>query len=59
MGLLAVDEEQGITFYWIAWEQQTGNTLIVWEAFKVYGGQIQGVEAFLNRGDPKLNSGWK
>ncbi|HEV7632958.1 MAG TPA: hypothetical protein VGO41_08185 [Steroidobacteraceae bacterium] len=57
--LLAVDEEQGITFYWIAWEQQTGNTLIVWEAFKVYGGQIQGVEAFLERGDPKLNSGWK
>ena len=57
--LLAVDEVQGITFYWIAWEQQTGNTLIVWEAFKVYDGKIQGVEAFLERGDPKLNSGWK
>ena len=24
-----------------------GNALIVWEAFKVYGGQIHGVEAFM------------
>jgi hypothetical protein len=57
--LLAVDEQQGITFYWLAWEQQDGKTLVVWEGFKVYDGQIQGVEAFLEHGDPAVGSGWK
>lgn len=56
--LLAVDEEQGITFYWLAWEQQSGRTLIVWEGFKVYGGKIHGVDAFLEYGDPTIDSGW-
>jgi len=56
--LLAVDEEQGITFYWLAWEQQSGKTLIVWEAFKVYDGKIHAVEAFLKHGDPVIDAGW-
>lgn len=56
--LLAVDEKQGITFYWLAWEQESGATLIVWEAFKVYDGMIHAVEAFLKPGDPDIDSGW-
>jgi hypothetical protein len=57
--LLAVDEEQGIAFYWLAWEQKSGKTLIGWEAFKVYGNKIHAVEAFIEHGDSTIDSGWK
>jgi hypothetical protein len=58
----AVDEEQGIT--WIRMDfgpgstRGSGNSLIVWEAFKVYGGQIHGVEAFMRNVKAGSNSGW-
>lgn len=57
--LLAVDEETGVAFYWLAWIQQaTGNWLVVWEAFKVYDDQIWAVDAFLETSDPAIGSGW-
>jgi hypothetical protein len=47
----AVDEEMGIVLLRMNFGQTKsygeGNALIVWEAFKVYGGQIHGVEAFM------------
>jgi hypothetical protein len=47
----AVDEELGIVLLRMNFGQTRsygeGNALIVWEAFKVYGGQIHGVEAFM------------
>jgi hypothetical protein len=49
--VLAVDEELGIVLLRMNFGQTRsygeGNALIVWEAFKVYGGQIHGVEAFM------------
>ena len=35
-----------------------GNALIVWEAFKVYGGQIHAVEAFMRVMPASTPSGW-
>ena len=47
----AVDEELGIVLLRMNFGQTKsygeGNALIVWEAFKVYRGQIHGVEAFM------------
>jgi hypothetical protein len=47
----AVDEELGIVLLRMNFGQTRaygeGNALIVWEAFKIYGGQIHGVEAFM------------
>jgi len=47
----AVDEDLGIVLLRMNFGQTKsygeGNALIVWEAFKVYGGQIHGVEAFM------------
>lgn len=58
--LLAVDEETGVAFYWLAWRQQaSGDWIAVWEAFKVYDGQIWGVEAFLEQMDPDMGDGWE
>lgn len=57
--LLAVDEETGVAFYWLSWIQQaSGNWLVVWEAFKVYDGQVWAVDAFLENADPSTGSGW-
>jgi hypothetical protein len=35
-----------------------GNALIVWEEFKVYGGQIHAVEAFMKIMPASMGSGW-
>jgi len=35
-----------------------GNALIVWEAFKIYGGQIHAVEAFMRVMPASAGSGW-
>jgi hypothetical protein len=47
----AVDEDLGIVLLRMNFGQTKsygeGNARIVWEAFKVYGGQIHGVEAFM------------
>ena len=56
--VLAVDEEQGIVFMWLDWMQASGMTLEVYEAFKIYGGQLHDVEAFIEHGDPAVYPGW-
>ncbi len=57
-----VDEEQGIV--WLRLDFGPGsmgpkeNALHAWEAFKVYGGQIHAVEAFMKVMPAHLASGW-
>ncbi|HEY4362079.1 MAG TPA: hypothetical protein VGN17_13970 [Bryobacteraceae bacterium] len=58
----AVDEEQGIVLLRMNFGDTgsygPGNALIVWEAFKVYGGQIHAVEAFMRVMPSAAGSGW-
>jgi hypothetical protein len=61
--VIAVDEELGITllrmnFGAAAGRYGEGNGLMVWEAFKVYGGEIHGVEAFMKVMPVAQPSGW-
>jgi hypothetical protein len=61
--VVAVDEELGITllrmnFGAAAGRYGDGNGLMVWEAFKVYGGEIHGVEAFMKVMPVAAPSGW-
>ena len=61
--VIAVDEELGITllrmnFGPAAGRYGEGNGLMVWEAFKVYGGEIHGVEAFMKVMPVAAPSGW-
>jgi hypothetical protein len=57
----AVDEDLGIVLLRMNFGQTRsygeGNALIVWEAFKVYGGQIHGVEAFMKIMPVSVGSG--
>jgi len=59
----AVDEELGIV--WLRMDFGAGSlpdktkSLIVWEAFKVYGGQIHAVEAFMEQMPRASSSGWE
>jgi hypothetical protein len=58
----AVDEELGIVLLRMNFGDTgsygPGNALIVWEAFKVYGGQIHAVEAFMRKMPASAGSGW-
>jgi hypothetical protein len=58
----AVDEELGITLLRINFGRAdrygVGNALMVWEAFKVFGGQIHAVEAFMKIMPADAGSGW-
>jgi hypothetical protein len=58
----AVDEELGIVLLRMNFGDTgsygAGNALIVWEAFKVYGGQIHAVEAFMRVMPASTGSGW-
>ena len=58
----AVDEELGIVLLRMNFGQTSaygqGNALVVWEAFKVYGGQIHAVEAFMKIMPAAMGSGW-
>ena len=58
----AVDEELGIVLLRMNFGDTgsygAGNALIVWEAFKVYGGQIHAVEAFMRVMPASAGSGW-
>jgi len=58
----AVDEEMGIVLLRMNFGDTgsygAGNALIVWEAFKVYGGQIHAVEAFMRVMPAAAGSGW-
>jgi len=60
--VVAVDEELGIVLLRMNFGQTKsygqGNALVVWEAFKVYGGQIHGVEAFMKIMPVSAGSGW-
>ncbi len=61
--VIAVDEQLGIVLLRMNFGQTgsygPGNALIVWEAFKVYGGQIHGVEAFMKIMPARAGSGWE
>ncbi len=60
--VVAVDETLGITLlrmnFGPAGNYGPGNGLMVWEAFKVFGGQIHGVEAFMKIMPADAPSGW-
>jgi hypothetical protein len=58
----AVDEELGIVLLRMNFGNTgsygPGNALIVWEAFKVYGGAIHAVEAFMKVMPASMGSAW-
>jgi hypothetical protein len=60
--VIAVDERMGIVWLRMAWgvQKEGGDQLTVWEAFKIYDGQIHAVEAFM-RILPlaQRNGGWQ
>jgi hypothetical protein len=61
--VIAVDEELGITLLRMNFGSAgarygEGNGLMVWEAFKVFGGEIHGVEAFMKVMPVAAPSGW-
>jgi hypothetical protein len=61
--VVAVDEDLGITLLRMNFgpaggRYGAGNGLMVWEAFKVYGGEIHGVEAFMKIMPVDKPSGW-
>jgi len=60
--VVAVDEELGIVLLRMNFGQTKsygqGNALIVWEEFKIYGGQIHAVEAFMKIMPAGMGSGW-
>jgi hypothetical protein len=60
--VVAVDEQLGIVLLRMNFGDTgsygSGNALIVWEAFKVYGGQIHAVEAFMKVMPATAGSGW-
>jgi hypothetical protein len=60
--VVAVDEELGITLLRMNFGPSdrygAGNGLMVWEAFKVYGGEIHAVEAFMKVMPADAGSGW-
>ena len=60
--VIAVDERMGIVLLRMAWgvRERGGDQLTVWEAFKVYDGQIHAVEAFMRiLPVDKRNGGWE
>jgi len=60
--VIAVDERMGIVLLRMAWgvRERGGDQLTVWEAFKVYDGQIHAVEAFMRiLPIDKRNGGWE
>jgi hypothetical protein len=60
--VVAVDEEQGTVLLWMNFGDTgtygPGNALIVYEGFKVYGGQIHAVEAFMKTMPKDTPRGW-
>jgi hypothetical protein len=57
----AVDEEMGAVLLrqdFGPGSTTPGNSLVVWEAFKIYGGQIHAVEAFMKVMPAGTKSGW-
>ena len=60
--VVAVDEEQGIALLWMNFGDTgtygEGNALVVYEAFKVFGGQIHAVQAFMKVLPKGTKRGW-
>lgn len=60
--VVAVDEEQGNVLLWMNFGDTgtygAGNALIAYEAFKVFGGQIHVVQAFLKVMPKETKRGW-
>lgn len=60
--VVAVDEEQGTVLLWMNFGDTgtygAGNALIAFEAFKVYGGQMHAVQAFLKVLPKDTARGW-
>ena len=60
--VVAVDEEQGTVLIWMNFGDTgtygAGNSLIVYEGFKVYGGQLHAVEAFMKVMPKDTQRGW-
>jgi hypothetical protein len=56
--LAAVDEEMQIVWFRLSWARGEATRLVVWEAFKVYGGQVHGVEAFMKLMPRDEPTGW-
>lgn len=58
----AVDEEQGIVLLWMNFgdtgSYEPGNALLTFEAFKVWGGQIHSINAFLTTRPQALGRSW-
>ena len=60
--VVAVDERMGIVWLRMAWgvRERGGDQLTVWETFKVYGGKIHAVEAFMRiLPFEKRDGGWQ
>jgi hypothetical protein len=59
----AVDEEEGWVLLWMNFGDTgsygPGNALVLFEAFKVYGGQIHAVQAFMKVMPKTTERGWK
>lgn len=57
--VIGVDERLGIVWLRMAWgvREEGGDQLTVWEAFKVYDGEIHAVEAFMKVLPVELRSG--
>ena len=57
--VIGVDERMGIVWLRMAWgvREEGGDQLTVWEAFKVYDGEIHAVEAFMKILPIELRSG--
>jgi len=60
--IVAVDEEQGIVLLWMNFGDTgtygAGNALVIFEAFKVFGGQMHAVQAFMKVLPKDTQRGW-
>jgi hypothetical protein len=60
--VVAVDEEQGTVLIWMNFGDTgtygAGNALVIFEAFKVYGGQMHAVQAFMKVLPKETQRGW-
>jgi hypothetical protein len=60
--VVAVDEEQGIVLLWMNFGDTgtygAGNALVIFEAFKVFGGEMHAVQAFMKVLPKDTQRGW-
>ncbi|HEX4999895.1 MAG TPA: hypothetical protein VFY29_16870 [Terriglobia bacterium] len=60
--VVAVDEEQGIALIWMNFGDTgsygAGNALVIFEAFKVFGGEMHAVQAFMKVLPKDTQRGW-